>query len=134
MVSLSIFSGPADLDYLLTFSAPCGKPIAMPLAQGHHMFRITTCSDSGITRFVVEGKLAGACVGELEKCWQAARSFAAQGSILVDLTSVTFVDAFGKQLLTRMHEQGTGFLAAGLMMKFLIEEIKSTESISAPKV
>jgi len=95
------------------------------------MFRITTCSNSGMTRFVVEGKLAGACIGELEKCWQAARSAGSEGSILVDLTGVTFVDAPGKQLLTRMHEQGAGFLATGLMTKFLIEEIKSAEGVSA---
>jgi hypothetical protein len=95
------------------------------------MLRITTCCDSGITRLVVEGKLAAACVRELEKCWQAARPLESQGSILVDLTSVTFVDAAGKQLLTQMHEQGTRFLAAGLMTKFLIEEIESGESISA---
>jgi hypothetical protein len=124
------FPGPSRVGLPVSVLGACGKPIAIPLAQGGHMFRITTCSDSGMTRFVVEGKLAGACVGELEKCWQAARSVASQGSILVDLSSVTFVDASGKQLLMRMHEQGTEFLAAGLMTKFLIEEIKSAESIS----
>ena len=62
-----------------------------------------------MTRFVVEGKLAGACTGELEKCWQAATSAGSEGSILVDLTGVTFVDAPGKQLLTRMHERGPDF-------------------------
>ena len=89
------------------------------------MLRITTCNDFGTTRLVVEGKLAGACVGELEKCWQAARTLESQGSILVDLTSVTFVDATGKQLLARMHEKGIGFIAAGLMAKSVIAEIES---------
>ena len=92
------------------------------------MLRITTCSDSGTTRLVVEGKLAGACVGELEKCWQAARNLESQGSILVDLTSVTFVDATGKQLLARMHENGIGFIAAGVMVRCLIAEIESAEN------
>ena len=91
------------------------------------MLRITTCNDSGITRFVVEGKLAGACVGELEKCWQAAGNRESQESIVVDLTGVTFIDACGKQLLARMHEQGIGFIATGLMTKSLIEEIESAE-------
>jgi hypothetical protein len=94
------------------------------------MLRITTSKDSEITCFVVEGKLAGACVGELEKCWQAARSIEPQRSILVDLKSVTCVDAYGKQLLTRMHKEGIGFVAAGLMTKLLIEEIESAESIA----
>ena len=89
------------------------------------MLRITTCRDSGVTRFVVEGKLAGACVAELEKCWSAAAPVESERSILVDLTGVTFVDASGKELLTRMHEQGIEFLASGLMTRSLVEEIAS---------
>jgi anti-anti-sigma regulatory factor len=87
------------------------------------VLRVTTNIESGTTRFVVEGKLKGACVGELERCWQAIASREAAESILVDLSSVSFVDAAGKQLLTRMHEQGVRFTAAGLLGKSLIEEI-----------
>jgi hypothetical protein len=94
------------------------------------VLRITTRNDLGNTCFIVEGKLAGACVEELEKCWQAATSTESEGPISVDLTSVFFIDESGKQLLTRMHEQGTRFLAAGLMAKLLIEEIECAESIS----
>jgi hypothetical protein len=95
------------------------------------VLRITTRNDSGSTCFIVEGKLVGACVEELEKCWRAAASAESEGPISVDLTSVYFIDESGKKLLTRMHEQGTRFLAAGLMAKFLIEEIKCAESTSA---
>src|SRR5882672_1473063 len=63
------------------------------------VLRVTTRIDS---RLVVEGRLAGACVGELERCWQAIASRESAESILVDLSSVTFVDAAGKQLLTQM--------------------------------
>ena len=93
------------------------------------MLRITTCKDYGITRFVVEGKLVRECISELDRCWQEARDL--EGSILVDLTGVTFVDQSGKQLLRRMHDEGAGFLGAGLMTKCLIEEIKKGESNSA---
>ena len=88
------------------------------------MFKITTCNNSGTIRLVVEGRLARACVGELDKCWQAAKLLESKGSILMDLTGVTYIDDSGRQLLTRMHEQGTEFLCAGLMIKFLIEEIQ----------
>jgi len=94
------------------------------------VLRITTCTNSGTVRLIIEGKLAGACIGELEKCWRATASTESPECILVDLSSVTFIDASGKQLLTRMHEQGTTFFAAGLMSKFLIEEIKCAESTS----
>src|SRR6266550_1821562 len=91
------------------------------------VLRITPCINLEATRLIVEGKLAGACVGELEKCWRETASTKSPGSILVDLSSVTFVDAAGKQLLAGMHRQGTRFTAAGLLAKCLIEEIESSD-------
>ena len=88
------------------------------------VLRVTTSINSGTTRLVVEGRLAGACVGELERCWRATASEESPASILVDLSSVTFVDATGKQLLTHMHEQGIRFVASGLLARCLIEEIE----------
>jgi len=90
------------------------------------VLRVTTRNHSGSTRLVVEGKLAGACVGELERCWRAIAAEDAPEKILVDLSSVTFVDVAGKQLLTQMHDQGIRFVASGLLAKCLIEEIESS--------
>jgi ABC-type transporter Mla MlaB component len=95
------------------------------------MFRITTWNNSGTIRIVVEGKLTRACIAELDNSWQSAKLLEPHGSILMDLTGVSYIDASGKQLLARMHEQGTEFLCAGLMTKFLIEEIKSAENATA---
>jgi len=91
------------------------------------MIRITTHNSSGVTRFVVEGKLTGLCADELEKCWQSARSADAQQILIVDLSGVRFVDTCGRQLLTRMHAQGTKFLAAGILTKCLVEEIEAAD-------
>ena len=88
------------------------------------MLRITICNNSEATRLIVEGKLAGACVGELEKCWRETATAKSPESILVDLSSVTFVDAAGKQLLADMQKQGSKFTAAGLLAKCLLEEIR----------
>ena len=88
------------------------------------MLRITRCDTSGLTRILVEGKLAGACVGELEKCWRETTSTKSAESILVDLGGVTFVDAAGKQLLAEMHGRGARFTATGLLANCLIEEMK----------
>ena len=88
------------------------------------MLRITTCDNSGATSLVVEGRLAGACVGELEKCWTETASSKSAESVLVDVSGVAFVDAAGRQLLADMHERGTRFVAAGLFAKCLIEEIE----------
>lgn len=74
------------------------------------------------TRFVLEGKLAGPWVTEMERCWQAALD-ADQGcrSILVDLTAVSYVDAPGKELLTRMQRSGSELLVAGLMTRAIFD-------------
>jgi anti-anti-sigma regulatory factor len=92
------------------------------------VLRITTRISSEATRLVVEGKLAGACVGELERCWRETASTKSPESILVDLSSVTFVDATGKQLLAGMRERGVRFTAAGLLAKCLIEEIERSRA------
>ena len=104
---------------------PCGKAVAHQFhGKGIGVLRITTCINSGATRLVVEGRLAGACISELERCWRATASTESPESILVDLSSVTFIDASGKQLLTQMHEQGSRLVASGLLARSLIEEIK----------
>jgi anti-anti-sigma regulatory factor len=90
------------------------------------MLRITAISQHGSTRLVVEGKLAGACVGELEKCWHEATGSMPPESILVDLSSVTFVDQTGKQLLKDIRKQGSDFAAEGLLAKCLLQEISGT--------
>ena len=88
------------------------------------VLRITTTVSAEATSLIVEGKLAGACVNELEKCWRATASTLTPGSFVVDLSSVSFVDANGKQLLACMHEQGIRLVASGLLAKCVIEEIE----------
>ena len=90
------------------------------------MLRISTCINSEAARLIVEGKLAGACVGELEKCWRATASAESSESILVDLSGVTFVDVWGEKLLAQMREQGVGLVASGLLARCLIEEIEDS--------
>jgi len=70
----------------------------------------------------LEGKLAGPWVEELNSYW---RQMAAnlQGGAVVDLTGVTFVDAKGKALLTRMWERGAELRAAGCLTRCIVEEI-----------
>lgn len=88
------------------------------------MLRITTHSEQGVTQFVVEGKLAGPCVNELEKCWTTLIARESADRVVVDITSVTFVDGPGKELLSRMFDHGTKFTARLLMSKAIIQEIE----------
>ena len=88
------------------------------------MLRITTRVIAGDVGLFVEGRLCGACVSELEKCWRGAVAGESPLPAMVDLTHVSFIDASGKQLLTQMHEHGIKLVADGLMSKFVIDEIE----------
>ena len=86
------------------------------------MLKITKWNDAAATIFDLEGSLAGPWVDELEHCWR--RAIADGGPIRVVLTTVTFIDAAGKKLLTDMHRHGTELVAHGCMTKAIVEEIK----------
>jgi len=72
---------------------------------------------------LVEGRVAGAFVPELERCWQAARSDQPHRKISVDLKSVTCVDRAGRCLFQSMHGDGVDFLRAGLAVQDILEQI-----------
>ncbi len=91
------------------------------------MLRITIRDESETTCYIIEGKLAGPCVTELEKCWQAAISNQRHASILVNLTSATRIDDQGKQLLIRMRQNGAQLMGTGLMTTSIIQEIEDAE-------
>ena len=89
------------------------------------MLRITTRNIAGDVGLFIEGKLAGPCVGELEKCWRRAVDGEAPLPALVDLTDVSFIDTNGKQLLAQMREHGIKLIANGLMSKLFLDEIET---------
>ena len=88
------------------------------------LLRITTRVIAGDLGLFIEGRLAGPCVGELEKCWRRAVAGETPVPSVVDLTDVSFIDAHGKQLLSQMHEHGIKLIANGLMSKLFVEEIE----------
>jgi anti-anti-sigma regulatory factor len=88
------------------------------------MLKITQQRDttSESVSFMLEGRLAGPWVEELGTCWRqiAANS---QSRAVVDLTGVTFIDANGKALLTKLWQQGADLRAAGCLTRCIVEEI-----------
>jgi hypothetical protein len=85
------------------------------------MLRITTHNRETETEFIVEGKLAGPWVAELERCWQMAISARPCSPVLVDLTAVSYVDAEGKELLTMMRRNGAELLVTSLLNKAIFD-------------
>ena len=91
------------------------------------MLKITQHQDaaSESVSFVLEGRLAGPWVEELDTCWRVGGANL-QSRTVVDLTGVTFVDADGRALLTRMWQQGAELRAAGCLTRCIVEEITAS--------
>jgi ABC-type transporter Mla MlaB component len=91
------------------------------------MLRIYIHEELPVTSFVVEGKLVGPWVKELEKCWESVLAAYPSMSTLVDLAGVTFIDSEGRALLTRMRRQGARLLSDGVLIDAMVAEIEAKE-------
>lgn len=77
------------------------------------------------------GKLYGPWVGETETVWRSATCSGER--IEVDMREVTEVDDAGYALLAAMHEEGAGFVAQGVAMTALIDEITGKQTFDGTK-
>ena len=67
------------------------------------------------------GRLAGAWVAETENTW---RSAPVSGSpVEIDIREVTGIDEAGRCLLRAMNQAGARFIAKGVAMEALVEQI-----------
>jgi hypothetical protein len=87
------------------------------------MMKIQTSAAGDHLVLLVEGRLAGAFVPELENCWLAARLEQPARKISLDLKGLTCIDRSGRELLQSMHRGGVGFLRAGMAIQDILEEV-----------
>src|ERR1700694_2705866 len=87
------------------------------------MLRITIHDNMESVTFQLEGRLAGAWVGEVEECRQGMLAGRRRPSVRFDLAGVTFIDAAGKAYLASMHRLGAEFVAADCLTKAIMAEI-----------
>jgi anti-anti-sigma regulatory factor len=71
----------------------------------------------------VAGKLVGPWVKELEQCWRTVDA----SRVCVDLTSVTFIDGAGTDLLRTMHREHVELKAKGCFIAGIVAEIRRDE-------
>jgi hypothetical protein len=90
------------------------------------MLKITLHDSSGELRFKLEGRLAGAWVGELRQCWKTAQSTLRERKTTLDLCEVDYVDADGETLLREMFQQGVALKATTPLIRGLVQEIGKT--------
>jgi|SRR5262249_9419728 len=89
------------------------------------MLRITINNVAQTPSLVVEGKLVGPWVKELEKLWESVLATEPSWAMVVDLAVMTCVDCEGRELLTRTRRQGAMLVSSGVLMSAIVEEIES---------
>jgi hypothetical protein len=85
------------------------------------MLRVTVQENDTLWRLQLSGRLAGAWVAETENTWRSAPVSGRQ--VEIDMREVTWIDEAGLRLLQAMNEAGARFIAKGVAMKALVEEI-----------
>jgi anti-anti-sigma regulatory factor len=80
-----------------------------------------------ILTLVLEGRLAGPWVEELQATWHGL-SANEHDCVVINLADVTYIDAKGKALLARLWREGVELRASGCLTRCVIEEIKRSEA------
>ena len=93
------------------------------MAKGATVLRITTDMTEHRATLILEGRLAGVWVSELNRCWHTVRATRPGLSLCIDMRGLAFVDAAGERLLADMYGCGADLLASGCWMKSVVEEI-----------
>jgi hypothetical protein len=113
-----------------------GTGFALAVERGEHeMLKITQQRDAASESIflLLEGRLGGPWVDELDTCWRQMTAHS-HGGAVVDLTGVTFVDAKGKALLTRMWKRGVELRAIGCLTGCIVEEITKDSRTGSSRV
>lgn len=95
------------------------------------MFRATVVEQNDEVVLKLEGTLSGLFVQELESCWTTTQAKCGKRALVVDLSSITFVNAPGKDLLAKMYASGAKLVGRGPMTRSVVEEIVDTVSKSS---
>ena len=88
------------------------------------MLRITTTETLTEKRWILQGRLVGQWVGELRTSWKKTHRDQSGRICILDLNDVTFLDKDGEKLLQAMSKKGTHFVADGIYIKHVLEQLK----------
>lgn len=78
---------------------------------------------------IVEGRLVGMFVPELEQCWREQTMGRVRPVVIVNLKSVLSIDQYGRDLLRAMYESGVTFRGAGISMQDELAAIARSEDL-----
>lgn len=81
------------------------------------MLKISITETATETRWVLQGRVFGTWVSELNAIWRTSTRTRKGRACIVDLDAVTFLDKDAEKLLRTMAREGAEFIANGLYIK-----------------
>jgi anti-anti-sigma regulatory factor len=87
------------------------------------MLRITKIDTPSEQTLILEGRLTKPWIGDLRSQWEESRHTHPERKFVVDLRGVMRIDSAGEGALALMKTEGAEFLASGIRMKHLIEDL-----------
>jgi ABC-type transporter Mla MlaB component len=87
------------------------------------MLKITKIDSEGEQRLILEGRLTLPWIAELGFHWRETRQAHPERKFVVDVRGVLRIDSAGEGALALMKTEGATFLASGVRMKHLIEDL-----------
>lgn len=88
------------------------------------MLKITRIDTDTEQRLILEGRLANPWIADLRFHWKETRHAHPERDFVVDLNGVMRIDNAGECALASMKAEGARFLASGIRMKHLIQELE----------
>jgi hypothetical protein len=88
------------------------------------VLKITITETLTEKRWILQGRLVGPWVGELRRSWKKTQRDQSGRTFILDLKDMTFLDKDAEKLLHAMSKKGTQFVADGLYIKHLLEQLK----------
>jgi anti-anti-sigma regulatory factor len=87
------------------------------------VLKITRTETPTEETWILQGRLVGLWVSEMRKSWKETHRTDNKVKCIVDLNDVTFIDKKGERLLRAMSREGAQFVARGIYMKHLLQEM-----------
>jgi hypothetical protein len=89
------------------------------------MLRITVHESPDAVTLILEGRLVGPWIGEVERAWTAVAGKGKGRRHVVDLSGVTYVEEEARALLGTILDQDGELRANDVMTKAIIEKLQS---------
>jgi hypothetical protein len=88
------------------------------------VLKISITETTTETRWVLQGRVFGPWVSELNAIWRTSTRTRKGRACIVDLDAVTFIDKDAEKLLHTMAREGAEFIANGLYIKNVFGKAK----------